>query len=587
MQSGRVEMDVVLVAPRHLGLEGGLMFANHSGPNHSAQELNREGYTQPRSKSSFRWNLRFLAILGAAVLTSAWLCAQVVSVTTYHNDNSRRGLNDKETTLTHANVNSNQFGQVFAQKIDGYSYAQPLYLPKVNIPGLGTHNVIYVETEHDTVYAFDADDNQGINSSPLWQRSFIDPAHNITTVASKADANCTDLKPEIGITGTPVIDSATGTLYVVVRTKENGKFFQRLHALDVSTGAEKFGGPTVIHAKVKGTDDGSINGHVEFDPLRNNQRAGLLLVNGLIYIAWSSHCDLGPYHGWLMSYDAQTLQQTGVWIATPNAGLGGIWQAGGAPAADEDGNVYFATGNGGFDANTGGVDFGDSVIKTGMPLNGQFMVFDYFTPHDQQFLDDFDLDLGSGGPMLLPTQRPGSPHQHLLTLVGKGGVIYLIDRDNLGHFNPNNDDQIVQSLPTAVMPTGGIASWWNNTLYFIPVGDTLKAFHFDPKTGLISPTPVSQSATYFDFPTAILSVSSIGNKDGIVWAPQDDGYVHGDPAILRAYDAHNLAHQLYSSDENFSRDNPGAAGKFTIPTIVNGKVYFTTHKRLAVYGLLP
>ncbi len=536
-------------------------------------------------RTTFHFLLPTLVALTLAAVPKA--VSQAVSVATYHNDNSRRGLNDKETILTHANVNPVQFGKLFSQRTDGYSYAQPLYLPGVNIPGLGVHNVVYVATEHDTIYAFDADSNQGINREPLWQRSFIDPDHGVTTVASKADAACTDLAPEIGITGTPVIDTQTGTMYVVVRTKENGQFFQRLHALDIATGAEKFGGPTVIKAKVKGSGDGAVNGFVHFDPLRNNQRAGLLLVNGLIYIGWASHCDNGPYHGWVMSYDARTVKQNGVWNSTPNAGLGGVWQLGGAPAADDDGNVYFATGNGGFDADKGGLDYGDSVIKTGMPINGQLSVFDYFTPHDEQFLDDQDLDLGSGGPMLLPTQRPGSPHQHLLTLAGKGAVIYLIDRDNLGHFNPDNDDQIVQSLPASILITGGIAAWWNNTLYFVPVFDTMKAFHFDPKTGLISPTPASQTVTYFDYPTALVSVSSNGSKDGIVWAPQDDGYYTGAHAILRAYNAHNLAHELYNSEENLSRDDPGPAGKLTVPTIANGKVYFTTHKRLAVYGLLP
>ena len=554
---------------------------------HRRQESVHRAF-QSQSRMAGRLVYRSLLMLVAWLLTAAHpAAAQLVSVTTYHNDNSRRGLNDKETILTHANVNPTQFGKLFSQRTDGYSYAQPLYLPGVSIPGLGAHNVVYVATEHDTIYAFDADSNQGINKLPLWQRSFIDPVNGITTVASKADAACSDLVPEIGITGTPVIDAQTGTMYVVVRTKENGKFFQRLHALDVTTGAEKFGGPTVIKAKVKGSGDGAVNGFVHFDPLRNNQRAGLLLVNGLIYVGWASHCDNGPYHGWVMSYDAHTLQQNGVWNSTPNAGLGGVWQAGGAPAADDDGNVYFATGNGGFDANTGGLDFGDSVIKSGTPLNGRLPVFDYFTPHDEQSLDDQDLDLGSGGPMLLPTQRPGSPHQHLLTLGGKGGVIYLIDRDNMGHFNPNNDDQIVESLPASISLTGGIAAWWHNTVYFVPVFDTLKAFHFDPKTGLFSPAPVSQTITFFNFPTALLSVSSNGNKDGILWAPQDDGYSKGEPAILRAYDAHNLAHELYNSEENFTRDDPGAAGKFTVPTIANGKVYFTTHKRLVIYGLLP
>ncbi|PYX32471.1 MAG: hypothetical protein DMG80_07760 [Acidobacteria bacterium] len=237
--------------------------------------------------------LSTLAILALGAGSNA--LSQVVSVTTYHNDNSRQGLNDKESILTHANVNPNQFGKLFSRKTDGYSYAQPLYLPGVNIPGLGVHNVVYVATEHDTLYAFDADSNAGINREPLWQRSFINPVRGITTVASQADAACADLVPEIGITGTPVIDTQTGTLYVVVRTKENGQFFQRLHALDVTTRAEKFGGPAVIRAKVKGTGDGAVNGFVHFDSLRNNQRAGLLLNRGGMSIGGSRYRSLtGP-----------------------------------------------------------------------------------------------------------------------------------------------------------------------------------------------------------------------------------------------------------------------------------------------------
>jgi len=266
--------------------------------------------------------------------------------------------------------------------------------------------------------------------------------------------------------------------------------------------------------------------------------------------------------------------------------LGGIWHAGAAPAADDEGNVFFATGNGGFDANVGGADYGDSVLKIAPPVRHQHPVLDYFTPHDEQFLDDQDLDLGSGGPMLLPTQSPHAPHRNLLTLGGKGGVVYLIDRDNMGHFNPDNDDQIVETLPASISLTGGNATWWNNTLYFIPVFDTLKALHFDPKTGLISPTPDSQTITFFNYPTAFLSASSSGRKDGILWALQNDGYPRGS-AILRAFDTRNLAHELYNTTENVGRDDPGPAGKWTVPTIVNGKVYFTTHKKLVVYGLLP
>ena len=260
--------------------------------------------------------------------------ATLVSVTTYHNDNSRRGLNARETLLTLANVNSTQFGKLFWHPLDGYVYSQPLYLPQVNIAGKGVHNVVYVATEHDTIFAFDADDANNTNAAPLWKRSFINPALGITTVSSHADLDCGDLVPEVGITGTPVIDASTETMYVVVRTKESGVFVQRLHALDVGSGAEKLGGPVVIQAKVKGNGDGSVNGFVYFDPLRNNQRPGLLLENGSVYISWASHCDHGPYHGWLISYNATTLQQSGVWNSSPNAGLGGIWQAGGGPASD-------------------------------------------------------------------------------------------------------------------------------------------------------------------------------------------------------------------------------------------------------------
>ncbi len=295
------------------------------------------------------------SVLLALLFATTFVQAQVV---TQHNDNSRTGQNLSETILNLTNVNVNQFGQLFSQTLDGYVYAQPLYLPNVSIPGQGTHNVVYVATEHDSVYAFDAD----ASLPQLWQTSFINPARGITTLSS-SDVGCGDLVPEIGITGTPAIDTTTGTLYVISNTKQNGKFFQQLHALDVTTGKEKFGGPVLINAKVKGTGDGSVNGYVHFDPLKNNQRPGLLLQNGSVYISWASHCDIGPYHGWVMSYDSQTLKQTGVWNSTPNAGLGGFWSGGAGIAADSSNNLYIASGNGMFDVNTGGRDYGDSIIK--------------------------------------------------------------------------------------------------------------------------------------------------------------------------------------------------------------------------------
>src|SRR5262249_20447924 len=336
------------------------------------------------------------ALFGAS-FPSALLAQQPkpVSVSTYHNDNARLGLNAQEKQLTLANVNPNQFGKLFSQPVDGFVYAQPLYLPNVNIPGKGIHNVVYVATEHDSVYAFDADGNGGINGHPLWASKFVDPAAGILTVLSQ-DVHCRDIYPEIGITGTPVIDTASATLYLVTKEKHNGHLFvQRLHALDVSTGTEKFGGPVDINATVPGTSDGSSGGQVAFDPLRNNQRPGLLLSNGYVYISWASHCDNGPYHGWVMAYDAHSLTQVAVWNATANGGLGGVWQAGGAPAADATGIVFLATGNGTFDADTGGLDFGDSLLKLGLPAGGQLPVLDYFTPADQADMNAQDADLGS------------------------------------------------------------------------------------------------------------------------------------------------------------------------------------------------
>jgi hypothetical protein len=519
--------------------------------------------------------------LRSALLTL--LCAVPflhAQVTTQHNDNSRTGQNLSETILTPANVNVNQFGQLFSQTLDGYVYAQPLYLPNVSIPGQGTHNVVYVATEHDSVYAFDAD----ANLSSLWHTSFINATKGITTLSS-SDVGCTDLVPEIGVSGTPAIDSTTGTLYVVSNTKQNGKFFQQLHALDITTGKEKFGGPVLINAKVKGTGDGSVNGYVHFDPLKNNQRPGLLLQNGSVYISWASHCDIGPYHGWVMSYNSQTLKQNGVWNSTPNAGLGGFWSGGAGIAADSGSNLYIASGNGMFDVNTGGRDYGDSIIKLSPPTNDRFKVADYLTPYDQGNLYNGDVDLGSGGVLLLPDQAGTYPH--LLVESGKEGTIYLISRDNMGHYNPNNNSQIVQSLNTAIGGVWGMPAWWNNNIYFGGQYDYLKAYSFNPSTELLSTSPTSDSTTYYNYPGPTPSISANGTTNGIVWTLQTDGTGPNGATILHAYDATNLATELYNSTQNSSRDTPGGAVKFTVPTIFNGKVYVPAVDKLSVYGLLP
>jgi hypothetical protein len=543
----------------------------------------------------FRWHLALYLILSTASVTNAATPTgqpNQVSLTTYHSDNARLGLNAKETKLTLSNVNPHQFGKLFSQAVDGFIYAQPLYLPNVTIPGKGVHNVIYVATQHDSVYAFDADSKTGINKRPLWVKRFVDPSAGISTVLSE-DVSCRDIYPEIGITGTPVIDETTGTLYVVTKEKQKSNgFVQRVHALDVSTGEEKFGGPIEVAATVTGAGDGSSGGRIVFDPLRNNQRPGLLLSNGYVYISWASHCDNGPYHGWVMAYDARTLKQAAVWNATANGGLGGVWQAGGAPAADADGDVFLATGNGTFDADAGGVDFGDSLLKfAARPLGGQLALLDYFTPFNQADMSAQDADFGSGGPMLLPQQPASAPHRNLLVLGDKTGTIYLVDRDNLGKFNPGGN-QIVQTLAgQLVCCTGGITAWWHNTLYVISVFDSVKAFSFDPATGLLASTPMSQTAQAFLYPPPFLSISSHGDSDAIVWALDTGTYVHrsnstGQPAVLRAFDARDLNRELYNSNQNFSRDKAGKAVKFTVPSVVNGKVYAGTQSELTVYGLL-
>src|SRR5690349_8810264 len=526
--------------------------------------------------------LACVAILLLSVVgTSA---ASASSVTTYHNDNARTGTNAAETILTPGNVTVNQFGKLFSYAVDGDVYAQPLYLPNVTVGTKGVHNVLYVATEYDSVYAFDADSNSGANASPLWHTSFINPGAGITPVSS-TDASCSDISPYIGITGTPVIDPSSGTLYVVANTKENGKFLQRLHALDVSSGAEKFGGPVVIQATVSGTGQGSSAGKVNFDPLRENQRPGLLLANGVVYISWASHCDNEPYHGWVVAYNATTLVRAGFWNSTPNGGAGGVWQSGGALAADSANHVYFATGNGDFDANTGGADFGDSILKLSPSIGGS--PADYFTPYDEASLNASDGDLGSGGVVLLPTQPTGSPHQNLLVQAGKEGTIYLVNRDNMGKFNASSNDQIVQSVTGAIGTVFCTPAWWNNTVYFGAINDVLKEFVFNPSTGLFNTSPHSQAVPSFGFPGATPSISANGNTNAILWAIQTDAFKTGGSAVLHAFDATNLSNELYNSSHNLARDNPGLAVIFAVPTVTNGKVYVGTRKQVSVYGLLP
>jgi chitodextrinase len=501
---------------------------------------------------------------------------------TFHNDNARSGANLSETVLTPGNVNPTTFGKLKSFDIDGQAYASPLYVPSVDIPGQGTHNVVYVATEHDSVYAFDADGNV---TAPLWKVSFIDPANGITTVSPDDVGECCDITPEIGITGTPVIDPATGTLYVVAKTKEVSggvtNFVQRLHALDIATGAEKLGGPVVIQATVPGTGQGSSGGQLQFLPLRENQRPALLLNNGIVYIAFGSHGDRQPYHGWLLGYDAATLAQRFAYCDTANGEGAGIWLANSGPAADSAGNIYLITGDGTFDANRGGTNFGDSYIKVG-PLG---TVLDYFTPYNESTLDNGNIDLGAGGVLLLPDQ-PGA-HPHLMLSAGKNGTIDLIDRDNMGQFNAGSDSQIVQTLPN-IFPFGtpepgnySAPVYFNGMVYFSPVADAVQAFSLTD--GRLSTTATSRSSRIFSYPGGTLSLSASRAENAILWALERRNNASG---ALRAYDARNLGVELYNTDQAGSRDSLDEVVKFSAPLVANGKVYVATATKLTIFGLL-
>ena len=395
---------------------------------------------------------------------------------------------------------------------------------------------------------------------------------------------CCDIAPEIGITGTPVIDSSTNTLYVVAKTKEGtSTYVQRLHALDLATGAEKLGGPVVIQASVTGTGLGTTGNTVPFSPLHENQRTALLLYNGVIYMGFGSHGDNEPYHGWLLGYNKTTLQQVLAFNSTPNQEGGGIWLSGGGIVVDSSGNLFFATGDGEFTANTGGVDYGDSFLRFS-PTGPNGSVADYFTPHDEGTLNTNNLDLDAGGMILLPDQ-PGT-HPHLLVSAGKNGSIYLVDRDNMTKFHTadQNPQTLVNIFPFGTPLPGNYSSpvYFNGAVYFGPVADVLQVFKLN--NGLLTTAPTSTSPEAYPYPGGALAISANGTTNGILWAVQNNGTATG---TLRAYDATNLSFELYNSDQAGTRDTLDVAAKFAIPLVVNGKVFVASHSMLTVYGLLP
>ncbi len=516
-----------------------------------------------------------------------------INVLTAHNDTARTGADLNETLLTPTTVNVNSFGLRFSYAVDGQVYAQPLYLSNVTLPDSSVHNIVFVATEHDSLYAFDAD-NPGTGGGLLWQRSFLDPTNGVAPVPPIV---LKLIGPEMGITSTPVIDPMTNTIYVEAYTQETSPidgsvtYVHRLHALDLTTGQDKPNSPVVITASCNGSGDGSQNGSVTFNALYQHNRVALLLSNGVLYFAFGSENDAPPYHGWVFAYDAQTLQKLGCFNTTPNGktytqnghttvGGGGIWQGGSGLATDPSGSLYFSVGNGTFDADPslgGGQDFGDCLLK--LRLGNDLSVQDYFTPFDQDYLNQNDIDLGSGGVVVLPDTVGSASHPHLLVGGGKEGTIYLLDRDNLGHFQAGSDSQIVQSLPLAVASIRCVPAYFAGSLYYVGKNDVPKQFTL--ANAQLSLTPTSQASETYAYPGATPSVSASGQTNGIVWTVLPGG-VGG----LYAYDAANLSHELYNSYQAaHGRDTLGKPVKFEVPTIANGKVYVGTQTGLMVYGL--
>lgn len=529
-----------------------------------------------------------LALAGALLLTASVLAQ--TSVTTQHNDVARTGANLTETVLTTTNVNVSQFGKLFERVVDDEIYGQPLYVNGLDIPGVGTRDVVFVATNNDSVYAFDAANPAA--AAPLWFVNYTNPAAGIVPVArtdvGQACGTYRDFAGRIGIGGTPVIDAAAQTIYFVTRTNENGTFVQRLHALDIRSGSERPGSPTVIQATVVGTGDGrDAQNNIAFNPRTHNQRAALLLDRGTVYVTWASYCDQGPYHGWILGYDAVSLQQVMVYNTSPDGGLAGIWQSGGGLTADASGNIYALTGNGSFNGDTGGRNFGNSFIK----VSPAGTLLDWFTPFNWSFLNATDEDLGIQNALLVP-------NTNLVVGGGKEGVMYVLDRNNLGHFRSGNNGQIVQSFQASTAARmNGAPVYWNSptygpSIYVWPAGDPLKVFRL---VGGVFLTPASAQSAILaptGMPGAMLSLSASGSATGtgILWATlsrSGDANHTSQPGILRAYDAGNVTRELWNSQQNATRDSLGLFSKFSPPTVADGKVFVATlSNKLVVYGLI-
>jgi outer membrane protein assembly factor BamB len=519
-----------------------------------------------------------------------WASASAQDVLTWHNDNARTGQSLAERALTPRNVNVKTFGKLFDTHVDGKVDAEPLYVHQLAMTDRGSRSVLYVATEHDSLYAFDADTGQ-----QFWRVSLLKSSETPSD-----NRNCGQIAPEIGITATPVIDRAEGRhgiLYVVGMSKDSeGRYLQRLHALDLQTGAEELGGPVDIHATFPGAND--------FDPKQYAERAALLLVNGVIYTTWTSHCDFNPYNGWVIGYSARTLRQIALLNLTPNGEEGAIWQSGAGPAADPQGNIYVMVANGTFDTtlNSKGFpsrgDFGNSFLKISTQ-KGKLSIADYFTMFNVVAENASDGDLGSGGPMVLPDMKDASGKTRRLVVgAGKDLNIYLADRDAMGKFNLGGNQNIYQELPQAMKnnfsrPIPGrtprpIPAYFDGRIYYASTEDTLREYRFHNARLIAEPT----SHTIFDFPYpgASPGISANGSRDAIVWAVENvDGEAteKGNPAVLHAFDAADLSRELYNSNKAPSgRDHFGKDNKFITPMIANGKVYVGTTDGVGVFGLL-
>ena len=510
-------------------------------------------------------------------------------VVTFHNDIARTGLNSTETVLTQTNVNFHMFGILRNLSVDGKVDAEPLYLSALMVNG-AAHNVVFVATENDSLYAFDSD-----TGATLWQ----DSVQNLlpSGEAPSDMRGCSQVMPLIGITSTPVIDRHAGphgTIFFVTMSKDGqSNYHQRLHAVDVTTGAELLNGPTEIQATYPGVGAGNSGGTMTFAPGNYKERAALLLLNGAIYTSFASHCDAPPYSAWIMGYSESTLKQTTVLNLSPNGpnsaggqwGSGAIWQSGGGPAADPQGNIYVEIANGDFETTLDGngfpnqQDFGNAFVKLSVN-NGKLAVADYFAMNNTLTESDNDRDLGSGGPLILPDLSNGSSTVHLAIAAGKDGAIYVADRTNMGKFNASTNN-IYQELDH-VLPEGvwGVPAYFNQTVYYCDQASQLKAFGIS--NAKLTSAPTSSTAMSFGYPGALPAVSANGTSNGIVWAIENSA-----TAVLHAFAANNLANELYNSNQaSGNQDHPGAGNKFITPMIADGKVFVATQNSVAVYGLL-